>query len=103
MEYDPSWERKRNFWGWNIGISIAVMVIVPLTAFLSTVAGMSGAFGRLGSSGADVGQLAGHISDVLVATMIGLCVAAVAMIWMIVAIVRFCTVPKPRHPGIHQP
>ena len=50
-------------------------VCAPMIGLLGTVAGMKGAFGALGTSGADVGALAGHIGEVLVATATGLLVA----------------------------
>ncbi|MFT3990273.1 MAG: MotA/TolQ/ExbB proton channel family protein [Luteolibacter sp.] len=50
-------------------------VCAPMVGLLGTVAGMKGAFGALGTSGADVGALAGHIGEVLVATASGLFVA----------------------------
>jgi len=50
-------------------------VCAPMVGLLGTVAGMKGAFGALGTTGADVGALAGHIGEVLVATATGLFVA----------------------------
>ena len=50
-------------------------VCAPMIGLLGTVGGMKGAFGQLGTSGADVGALAGHIGEVLVATATGLLVA----------------------------
>lgn len=50
-------------------------VCAPMIGLLGTVFGMKGAFGSLGTSGADVGALAGHIGEVLVATATGLLVA----------------------------
>jgi len=52
-------------------------VCAPMIGLLGTVAGMKGAFGSLGGSGlsSGVGELAGHIGHVLVATAAGLVVA----------------------------
>ena len=50
-------------------------VCAPMIGLLGTVAGLTVAFGALGSSGADVGALACHIGEVLVATATGLLVA----------------------------
>jgi biopolymer transport protein ExbB len=50
-------------------------VCAPMIGLLGTVAGMKGAFGALASTGSDVGSLAGHIGEVLVATATGLLVA----------------------------
>jgi biopolymer transport protein ExbB len=48
-----------------------------MVGLLGTVGGMKGAFGSLGSGGlsSGVGELAGHIGEVLVATAAGLLVA----------------------------
>jgi biopolymer transport protein ExbB len=52
-------------------------VCAPMIGLLGTVGGMKGAFGSLGSGGlsSGVGELAGHIGEVLVATAAGLLVA----------------------------
>jgi biopolymer transport protein ExbB len=52
-------------------------VCAPMVGLLGTVGGMKGAFGSLGTSGLSggVGELAGHIGEVLVATAAGLLVA----------------------------
>lgn len=52
-------------------------VCAPMIGLLGTVFGMKGAFGSLGTSGLSggVGELAGHIGEVLVATATGLLVA----------------------------
>ncbi len=52
-------------------------VCAPMIGLLGTVGGMKGAFGSLGSAGltSGVGELAGHIGEVLVATAAGLLVA----------------------------
>lgn len=52
-------------------------VCAPMVGLLGTVGGMKGAFGSLGTSGLSggVGELAGHIGEVLVATATGLLVA----------------------------
>jgi biopolymer transport protein ExbB len=50
-------------------------VCAPMVGLLGTVSGMKGAFGALGATGADVGSLASHIGEVLVATASGLFVA----------------------------
>lgn len=52
-------------------------VCAPMIGLVGTVAGMRGAFGSLGSGGlsSGVGELAGHIGHVLVATAAGLIVA----------------------------
>lgn len=52
-------------------------VCAPMIGLLGTVFGMKGAFGSLGSGGLSngVGELAGHIGEVLVATASGLLVA----------------------------
>jgi biopolymer transport protein ExbB len=52
-------------------------VCAPMIGLLGTVGGMKGAFGSLGSAGLSggVGELAGHIGEVLVATAAGLLVA----------------------------
>ena len=52
-------------------------VCAPMIGLLGTVGGMKGAFGSLGSAGlsSGVGELAGHIGEVLVATATGLIVA----------------------------
>lgn len=52
-------------------------VCAPMIGLLGTVGGMKGAFGSLGSEGLSggVGELAGHIGEVLVATATGLLVA----------------------------
>jgi biopolymer transport protein ExbB len=52
-------------------------VCAPMIGLLGTVSGMRGAFGSLGADGlsSGVGELAGHIGEVLVATATGLLVA----------------------------
>ena len=52
-------------------------VCAPMIGLVGTVGGMKGAFGSLGSAGltSGVGELAGHIGEVLVATASGLIVA----------------------------
>lgn len=55
-------------------------VCAPMIGLLGTTLGMKGAFGALGTSGADVSQLSGHIGHVLVATATGLLVAIPAFI-----------------------
>lgn len=52
-------------------------VCAPMIGLLGTVGGMRGAFGSLGTTGLSggVGELAGHIGEVLVATATGLLVA----------------------------
>lgn len=52
-------------------------VCAPMIGLLGTVGGMKGAFGSLGAEGlsSGVGELAGHIGEVLVATATGLLVA----------------------------
>lgn len=52
-------------------------VCAPMIGLLGTVGGMKGAFGSLGTTGLSggVGELAGHIGEVLVATATGLLVA----------------------------
>lgn len=52
-------------------------VCAPMVGLLGTVGGMKGAFGSLGTAGlsSGVGELAGHIGEVLVATATGLLVA----------------------------
>lgn len=55
-------------------------VCSPMIGLVGTVSGMKGAFGALNTSGADVGGLAGHIGEVLVATATGLIVAIPAFI-----------------------
>lgn len=52
-------------------------VCAPMIGLLGTVGGMKGAFGSLGTEGLSggVGELAGHIGEVLVATATGLLVA----------------------------
>ncbi len=52
-------------------------VCAPMIGLLGTVGGMKGAFGSLGQDGlsSGVGELAGHIGEVLVATATGLLVA----------------------------
>ena len=52
-------------------------VCAPMIGLLGTVGGMKGAFGSLGTDGlsSGVGELAGHIGEVLVATAAGLLVA----------------------------
>jgi biopolymer transport protein ExbB len=52
-------------------------VCAPMIGLLGTVFGMKGAFGSLGTEGLSggVGELAGHIGEVLVATATGLLVA----------------------------
>ena len=52
-------------------------VCAPMIGLLGTVFGMKGAFGSLGAEGLSggVGELAGHIGEVLVATATGLLVA----------------------------
>ena len=91
---DPERRKKRGFWIWNIAVSGMLMVVAPVVGLLGTVGGMSGAFGQMGTSGADVGALSNHISQVLIATVVGLGVSVIAFIWMVVSIVRLCTLPK---------
>lgn len=52
-------------------------VCAPMIGLVGTVGGMKGAFGSLGGAGlsSGVGELAGHIGEVLVATATGLIVA----------------------------
>jgi len=47
------------------------------------------------ADGADVGALADHIDTVLVSTAIGMGLSVIAFIWMVVAIIRLCALPKP--------
>lgn len=92
---DQAWRKKRGFWIWNVAISASLMVLVPLIVLLWSLFGMRGAFGSLGTSGSDVGALSNHIGQVLLSTAIGMGFGAVAFVWMVVAIVRLCTLPKP--------
>jgi len=91
---DPERRKKRGFWIWNIAISGVLMVVAPVVGLLTTVGGMHGAFDQMGTSGADVGALSNHIGEVLIATLVGLGVSVITFIWMVVSIVRLCTLPK---------
>ncbi|HVJ46638.1 MAG TPA: hypothetical protein VM511_09660 [Luteolibacter sp.] len=92
---DPAWQGKRKFWGWNIAVSAIVMILVPGGLFLYGMIGMQGAFGTLGTKGADVDALSNHISEVLVATSLASVFGLIAFVWMIASIVRFCMISKP--------
>ena len=71
------------------------MILVPGGLFLYGMIGMQGAFGTLGTKGADVDALSNHISEVLVATSLASVFGLIAFVWMIVSIVRFCMISKP--------
>jgi hypothetical protein len=92
---DPERRKKRGFWIWNVAISGVLMVVLPLIVMLISLIGMRGAFGALGTSGADVGALSNHIGQMLGSVAIAMCLSVVAFIWMVLAIVRLCTLPKP--------
>ncbi|RYD30767.1 MAG: hypothetical protein EOP87_16035, partial [Verrucomicrobiaceae bacterium] len=55
VHVDPVWLKKRSFWIWNIVISAILTIFSPVVAMIATMGGMKGAFGALGTSGADVG------------------------------------------------
>jgi len=95
VTYDPVWRKRRSFWIWNVAVSAILMVICPMVGMLSTVMGMKDAFGALDGSGADVGALANHIDKTYLSTAIGMGFSVIAFIWMVVAIIRLCTLPKP--------
>lgn len=89
--------RKRTFWLWAIGISLAVLVIAPLAGLIGTVAGMFGAYQEVAQSAVSPkpADLADGISSALGTTLGGAAVAAVALLVLIGSIVRFVTLPKP--------
>ena len=95
VTYDPVWRKRRSFWIWNVTVSAILMVICPVIGALSTVIGMKDTFGRLGDNGADVAALANHIDRAYLSTAIGMGLSVLAFIWMVVAIIRLCTLPKP--------
>ena len=92
---DQAWRKKRGFWIWNVAISAGLMIVVPLGTLIVSLFGMRGAFGALGTSGADVGALGNHIGEVLVSTSIGMGFGLIAFIWMVVSIIKLCSLPKP--------
>ena len=92
---DQAWRKRRGFWFWNVGISTGLMIAVPMGVILVNLIGMQGAYSNLGTSGADVGALAKHIGEVLVATAIGMGLGLIAFIWMVVSIIKLCTLPQP--------
>jgi len=92
---DQAWRKKRGFWFWNVGISAGLMIVVPVCVLIVSLFGMSGAYSALGTTGADVGALSNHISSVLVSTAIGMGFGLIAFIWMVVSIIKLCTLPKP--------
>jgi len=104
---DPFGQRRR-FWFRAIWISLTGVVVPPLIGVAGTIFGMRKAFDSLPGTGIDnPAELSKHISDVLIYTASGLATSAIAFIALIVASIRFFTLPKalvqpPQH-SMHHP
>ena len=100
-EVDPRSGRERRFWLRAIWISIVGVVVPPLIGLAGTVIGMIGAFGELSEEGtADPVTLAGDITRSMKTTQWGLFVSIFALMFLFIAVVRYCNSPKPT-PGVN--
>jgi hypothetical protein len=88
--------RRRKFWLRTIWIALAGIVVPPLLGVAGTVTGMVGALDELSEHGtADVRALGEHVSVALRATAWGTVISLLAFLLLIVALIRFFTLPKP--------
>ncbi len=88
--------RARKFWRRTIWISLAAVIVGPLYGLAGTTVGMIRAFRTLDKTGTgDPESLAGDIGLSMQTTAWGLVFSAVAFLILLVALVRFLTLPKP--------
>lgn len=73
-------DRAKATFDTRISYLSVIGVCTPMIGLTGTVTGMMGAFNAMGKSGSDVGALAGHIGEVLVATGSGLFIAIPAFV-----------------------
>ena len=93
-ELNPHLFRRRRFWGRAMIWATVFVIVPPLLGALGTVVGMVQAFGVLGETGhADPAELAGDISFALLTTMWGLIIAAPAFVFLLIAMVRYSSLP----------
>ena len=93
-------QHKRKFWLRTIWISLTGVLLPPLLGISGTIIGMMQAFGELSKAGEhDAGALADNISTSLYATASGLIISSVAAVVLLVALIRFFTLPKVEFPG----
>lgn len=79
-----------------IWVSGIVILLAPLSGLLAIGTHMARAFGTLEKSGAaDPSELAHHISMVLLTTFYSFIFVLPALIFLIVAIIRYRSLPKP--------
>ncbi|MCW1921401.1 MotA/TolQ/ExbB proton channel family protein [Luteolibacter arcticus] len=90
----PDLFKKKNFWKRAIWWASASVILPPLGGMLVTVIGMMRAFGELAVQGGDTGELTQHVGTVLQATALGLAISFFGLIFLVVAIVRFCSYRK---------
>ena len=91
--------QKRRFWGTAAGISGAAIFIAPALGYVGTAAGMVNAHEKLESGrGANPQDLANDISLALVTTAGGLIIAALSLVFCIIALIRYHNLPKPTSP-----
>ncbi|MFH5805379.1 MotA/TolQ/ExbB proton channel family protein [Alienimonas sp. DA493] len=85
--------RKRTFWLWAIGISLAVLVIAPFVGLVGTMAGMFGAYQETlqSATSPEPADLADGVSSAMWTTAGGFAVATVALLVLIVSLVRVVT------------
>ncbi|WP_193212774.1 MotA/TolQ/ExbB proton channel family protein [Luteolibacter marinus] len=92
----PAELKKRRFWLRAIWISVAGIIVPPLFGLAGTVMGMVSAFTGLSRDGiADPEAVARDVSTSLLATLLGLGVSFIALVFLIVALIRFFRLPKP--------
>jgi biopolymer transport protein ExbB len=88
--------RLRRFWLRMIWVGVAGVIIPPMLGLLGTVIGMVLAFGHLRNTGtADPSALANDVSIGLLSTLYSLIISVLALIFLIVAIIRYRSLPKP--------
>ena len=92
---------KRKFWLTNIKVSAIVLAAIVILSIIWTVIKMQGAYGQLGTSGADVEALAAHIGELLVATATAALGGLIALIWLVVSAICLAALPKPVPHQIH--
>jgi hypothetical protein len=87
--------RHRSFWFRAIWLSLAGVIVPPIIGGAGIVFGMKKAFGELSDSGiGDPAALSNHISSVLIYTVSASIVSLIAFIVLIVAMIRFFSLPK---------
>lgn len=96
----PVPRRKRGFWFWSIWASLASVVVGPILCTMGTMLAMNHALmsgtGKPGTLPTDEAVDAMHygVSAALFLTVAGVILAALALVWLIVSVIRFLTLPK---------